>query len=303
MGSGQTVAELDAKFAVAGIARVSRGSGGLPEVVVTAPAAAGEMYLLGAEVTSWKPRGREEALFVSAASKWEEGKAIRGGVPICFPWFGAKGDDPKAPAHGFVRAKAWQLDSIVPKGDAVTVSMSTASDEASKKLWPAEFHLVHRATFGAELTLELEMTNTGAAPLRFEEALHSYFRLGDVTQASVHGLDRIHFLDKTDGNREKTQRGDITITKETDSVYLDTVHAVEIADPTLRRRIRVSKENSLATVVWNPWIEKSKAMSDLGDDEWRQFVCVETCNVAKHGVTLAPGAQHRMRAIIAITDL
>jgi len=297
MGVSELIAELDAKFGIGGIAHVVPGNGGLPKVAVTA-AAAGEMYLLGAEVTSWRPRGRDEALFVSAASKWEAGKAIRGGVPICFPWFGAKADDAKAPAHGFVRAKAWQLDSIVQRGEAVTVSMSTASDEGTRKLWPADFRLVHRATFGAELAMELEMTNTGAAALRFEEALHTYFRVGDITKARVRGLDGIHYLDKTDGNREKTQQGDVVIAKETDNVYLDTAHATAIEDPALRRRIRVNKENSLATVVWNPWIEKTKAMADMGDDEWKQFVCVETCNVGKHGVTLAPGMSHRMTAII-----
>lgn len=303
MSANETIAELDAKFGIAGIARVAAGNGGLPKVAVTAAGAAGEMYLLGAEVTSWKPGGRDEALFVSSASKWEDGKAIRGGVPICCPWFGGKADDPKAPAHGFVRAKAWKLESIVQKGDAVTVSMATVNEEATKKLWPRDFRLVHRATFGAELTMELEMTNTGAAEMRFEEALHTYFRVGDITKVRVHGLNGIHYLDKTDSNREKTQQGDVVIGKETDSVYLGTAHTVEIEDSALRRRIHVSKENSLATVVWNPWSEKIKAMSDMGDDEWKQFVCVETCNVGKHAVTLAPGAQHRMKALVRVTNL
>jgi glucose-6-phosphate 1-epimerase len=159
---------------------------------------------------------------------------------------------------------------------------------------------VHRATFGPELTLELEMTNTGSSPLRFEAALHSYFHVGDITQSRVRGLDGIHYLDKTDGNREKTQHGDVVIAKETDSVYLDTAHTVEIEGAALGRRIRVSKQNSLATVVWNPWAEKAKAMSDLGDDEWKSFVCVETCNVGKHAVALAPGAHHVMKAIVTV---
>jgi len=303
MGTSESNAELDAKFGIPGIARVVAGNGGLPKVVVTGAAAAGEMYLLGGEITSWKPRGREEAVFVSAASKWEDGKAIRGGVPVCFPWFGNKADDPKAPAHGFVRAKAWRLDSIAQQGGAVTVSMSTASDEGTKKLWPAEFRLVLRATFGAELIMELEMMNTGGAPLRFEEALHTYFRVGDIAKTRVHGLDGIRYIDKTDEFKERTQQGDVVIAKETDNVYLDTAGETELEDPALARRIRVSKENSLATVVWNPWMEKAKGMSDMGDEEWKGFVCVETCNVGKHGVTLAPGAEHRMRAVVAISEL
>src|SRR5271154_3673190 len=130
MGTAQTIAELDRRFGIAGAARVLEGNGGLAKVGITSAGAEGEMYLLGAEVTSWKPRGREEVLFVSAASKWADGRAIRGGVPICFPWFGNKADDPKAPAHGFVRAKPWELESIAQAGDAVTVSMVTTSDEA-----------------------------------------------------------------------------------------------------------------------------------------------------------------------------
>jgi glucose-6-phosphate 1-epimerase len=300
MGAAGTIAELDRRFGIPGAARVLEGNGGLPKVSISTAGAAGEMYLLGAEVTSWKPGGAEEVLFVSAASKWADGRAIRGGVPICFPWFGNKTDDPKAPAHGFVRAKAWEIESIVRTGDAVTVSLFTGSDEGTKKMWPADFRLVHRATFGAELSLELEMANTGAAPLRFEEALHTYFRIGDIGRARVRGLDGIHYLDKTDGNREKTQGGDVVFAKETDSVYLDTRHVAELEDAALGRRIRVSKENSLATVVWNPWAEKAKAMSDLGDDEWKQMVCVESCNVGKHAVTLGPGEKHRMKAMIRV---
>ena len=303
MAAAQTIAELDRQFGIPGIARVQEGNGGLPKVEVNSAGIAGEMYLLGAEVTSWKPAGAEEALFVSAASKWADGRAIRGGVPICFPWFGNKADDAKAPAHGFVRAKPWEIESITRAGDAVTVSLLTGSDDGTKKMWPADFRLVQRATFGAELSMELEMTNTGAAPLRFEEALHTYFRIGDIGRARVRGLDGIHYIDKTDGNREKPQQGDVQITAETDRVYLDTRGAVELEDAAMRRRIRVSKENSLATVVWNPWAEKARAMSDFGDEEWKQMVCIETCNVAKHAVTLGPGEKHRMKAMIRVERL
>jgi glucose-6-phosphate 1-epimerase len=302
MGAREAIVEWSRKFAIPGIAQVVAGNGGLPKVAVTSAGASGEMYLLGAGVTSWKPAGAEEVLYVSTASKWADGRAIRGGVPICFPWFGNKSDDPKAPAHGFVRAKPWQLESITQKGDSVTVGMFTASDAETKKLWPADFRLVHRATFGPELAMELEMTNTGQAPLRFEEALHTYFRVGDVRKVRVRGLDGIHYLDKTDGNKEKTQRGDVVIAAETDSVYLDTRHAAELDDPVLRRRIHARKENSLATVVWNPWIVKAKGMSDLGDNEWQQMICIETCNVAKHAVDLPPGQKHTVKALIQVSS-
>ncbi|MGD0965237.1 MAG: D-hexose-6-phosphate mutarotase [Candidatus Acidiferrales bacterium] len=227
--------------------------------------------------TSWKPAGREEVFFVSSESRWEDGRAIRGGIPICFRWFGAK-----APAHGFVRTKAWQIESIARVEDAVRVSMFTESSEDRKKWWPAEFRAVYRVTFDSELSLGLEVTNPGEAPLRFEEAQHAYHRVGDIEKARVRGLDGVRYLDKADSNRERQQQGDVAIVSETDRVYLDTSGAIEIGDPALKRRTRVTKENSRTTVVWNPWIEKAHALSDLADDEWPRMICIETSNVADY---------------------
>jgi glucose-6-phosphate 1-epimerase len=293
-----TVPELDRRFGIPGIARVVEGNGGLAKVAVTSPAAAGEMYLHGAHVTSWQPRDAEEVLFMSTQSRWEDGRAIRGGIPICFPWFADKTDDPSAPAHGFVRTKAWQLESVVRNGDAVTISMSTQSDAGTKKWWPADFHLLHRATFGFELRLELVVTNTGPAELRFEEALHAYFRVGQIEKVRLQGLDKVPYLDKTDLNREKTRQGAVAIVSETDRVYLNTQHAIDLEDDSLNRHIHIAKANSLTTVLWNPWVQKARNLSDLGDDEWMQMVCVETSNVSDFAVKLAPGQEHTMRAIV-----
>jgi len=297
------IAELDRRFGIPGIARVVEGNGGLAKVAIATRETAGEMYLHGAHVTSWQPRGSEEVLFVSAKSRWEDGRAIRGGVPICFPWFADKAGDPKPPAHGFVRATAWQLESIVHAGDAVTVSMFTESNDDTKRWWPADFHLVHRATFGSELSLELVVRNTGATSLHFEEALHTYFRVGHIETARLQGLNTVQYVDKTDLNRKKTQQGPLVIASETDRVYLNTKGAIELEDHSLRRRIEVAKENSFTTVVWNPWVEKAKALSDFGDGEWMQMVCIETSNVSDFAVELAPGEQHTMRAIVRLDDL
>jgi len=205
------IPELDHRFELPGTAQVVEGNGGLSKVRITCPEAVGEMYLHGAHVTSWKPVGGEEVLFLSSQSRWAQGHAIRGGVPVCFPWFGGKADDPTAPAHGFVRTRAWQLESIAQVGGAVTVSMFTESDEGTKRWWPAEFRLVHRATFGSELSLELVVTNTGGTSLRFEEALHAYHRVGNIEKTRVRGLDTVHYFDKTDSNRKKMQHGEIVI--------------------------------------------------------------------------------------------
>jgi glucose-6-phosphate 1-epimerase len=291
---------LDSHFGIAGVAKVVEGNGGLPKVSITTRAAVAEMYLHGATVTSWKPSGAEDVLFLSSESRWAEGHAIRGGVPICFPWFRANADDPKAPAHGFVRTKAWQLESIVKDGDAVTVSMFTVSDEGTKKWWPADFRLVHRARFGSELSQELELTNSGTSSLRFEEALHAYLRIGHIEKAQVVGLKTVHYLDNTDSNQDKIQNGEVMIDSETDRAYLNTRRAIELVDPSLGRRIRVAKENSLTTVVWNPWKQKAQAMSHLGDNEWTEMICLETSNVCDFAVVLAPGQQQRMKTIISI---
>jgi glucose-6-phosphate 1-epimerase len=296
-------AASDYRFEIPGIARVVEGNGGLRKVCVTSPQAEGEIYLHGAHVTSWKPAGREEVFFLSSQSRWEDGRAIRGGVPICFPWFGDKAGDPKAPAHGFVRTKAWQLESIAQTEHGVTVSMFTGNDGDTIRWWPSEFRLVYRVTFGSELTLELEVSNTAATSLRFEEALHAYHRVGNIEKVRLQGLDNVHYLDKTDSNREKMQRGDIAVVSETDRIYLNTSDALELHDPVLRRRTRVAKENSRTTVVWNPWAEKAHSLSDLPHDEWMRMICIETSNVSDCAVDLASGQQHRMKALLTIADL
>jgi glucose-6-phosphate 1-epimerase len=297
------IAELDRRFGIRDVAQVVAGNLGLAKVRITSAGASGEMYLHGAHVTSWQPRGAEEVLFVSSKSRWENGRAIRGGVPICFPWFADKADNRSAPAHGFARTTAWRLESIVETGDAVTVSMVTESNDDTRKWWSADFHLLYRATFGLELRLELVVRNTGATPLRFEEALHAYFRVGKIEQVRLRGLSAVQYLDKTDLNRNKLQQGPIVIASETDRVYLNTKGAVELEDQALRRRIAVAKENSMTTVVWNPWVEKAKAMSDFGAAEWEQMVCIETSNVSDFSVELAPGQQHSMNAIVGLGDL
>jgi glucose-6-phosphate 1-epimerase len=188
-------------------------------------------------------------------------------------------------------------------GDTIVVSLSTVSDEGTRAWWPYDFRLVHRATIGATLTQELMTTNTGTVPARFEEALHTYYRVGAADKVRISGLDGVAYLDNTDGNREKRQTGDIVFTAQTDRAYLDTTHAVEIADPVLRRRIRVEKQNSRTTVVWNPWSTGAQTLSDLGDEEWRTMACVEASNMRVYPVDIAPGQQHTMKTVITVAGI
>ena len=295
-----SVSEWNERFGIPGVAEVVAGQGGLALVRVTTEAASAEIYLHGAQVTSWRPSGADEVLFVSKQSLFVDGKAIRGGIPICFPWFRGKADDPKAPTHGVVRTKEWELTGIEQDGNAVTVTLATENDEAGRRWWPHEFRVEYRVRVGKELSLALTVVNTGGSGMRFEEALHTYHRVGDAEQVRVKGLDGTAYLDNMDGNREKRQAGEVVFTAQTDNAYLDTTEPLEVVDPVLRRRIRTEKGNSRTTVVWNPWREGAKTLADFGDEEWRVMACVEASNIIAYAVELGEGEKHPMTAVLSV---
>lgn len=303
MASSASFSELNTRHGISGISSVVAGSGGLPKVVINSPQCSGEIYLHGGHVTSWAPKGEREVFYLSPNSQWLDGRAIRGGVPVCFPWFGDKADDPTAPAHGFVRTKAWDLESIEANGGDVKVSLGTESSAETSKWWPHEFRLVCRATFGAQLKIELTVSNTGASAFSFEEALHAYFRVGDVEHVAIRGLDSTRYIDKVDQRAVKMQSGDLRITAETDRVYLDTEQAIELTDTDGLRLIRIHKQKSRNTVLWNPWAQKAASMHDLGAGEWKSFVCVETANAGETTVRVDPGQSHSMTAFIEVAAL
>jgi glucose-6-phosphate 1-epimerase len=245
--------ELNRQFGIPGSLEAVAGNGGLTKLVITTAACSAEMYLHGAQVTAWKPVGGEEAIFLSERSSWLEGRAIRGGIPICFPWFRAKADDAKAPAHGFVRTKEWRLDSVTAGEDgSVTVACSTQSDESTEQWFPHEFRLVHRVTFGATLQLELITKNAGRDVFTIQEALHTYFRVGDAQRVRVRGLDGVSYLDNTAGNLKKTQQGDVVLKAATDNAYVNATGPVDLVDAVLHRTLRTEKNHSATTIVWEP---------------------------------------------------
>ncbi len=294
--------QLNDRFAIPGVAQIVPGNEGQPRIRITSAGASAEIYLHGAHITSWIPAGAEEVIFLSSKAQYQDGKAIRGGVPVCFPWFNAKADDPKAPSHGLVRTKSWELESITHEGNAIAVSLSTVSDEATRKWWPHDFRAVQRITISSHLQMELIVNNIGSDMFTFQEALHTYYRVGSVRHVRLVGLDDVSYLDNTEGNIEKIQYGDNTFDQRIDNAYLNTEAELELIDPTLHRRIRIGKQNSRNTVVWNPWSELAKGMADLGD-EWPHFVCVEAANIRANAVTLQPGEQHTMTANIRIERL
>lgn len=304
MDAASHIEGLNRRFGVAGVVEIVARGGGLPAVRITSNAAAAEISLYGAQVLRWRPAGADEALFLSDRSRWEPGEAIRGGIPICFPWFRQKADDADAPVHGFVRTREWRLDSLRADDDGtVTLVCVTGSDDATRRWWPHEFLAVYRVRVGRVLRLELSVVNRGVSAMRFEEALHTYFRVGEVGLARVHGLDGVTYLDNTQGNRTRTQHWDLEVMRETDNAYVDTTGAVEVIDPALERRLRTEKTNSASTVVWNPWHEGAAGLPDLGPEEWRRMLCVEASNVLGCAVTLGPGEEHTMRAQIGVEEI
>jgi glucose-6-phosphate 1-epimerase len=300
----ETVSHIDAlnrRFGVAGIAQIVAGKGGFPTVHITSRLARADVSLYGAQVLSWRPEGHEEVIFLSGKSRFEQGQAIRGGIPVCFPWFRDKADNPKAPKHGFVRTREWRLDSLRADEDgSVTLVCVTSSDDSTRALWPHDFLLVYRIRIASTLRLELSVMNRGANPLRFEEALHTYFHIGDIHQARVRGLDAVTYLDNTSANKSRRQDGSLAMTAPNDNAYMDTEVPVDILDPVLHRRLRTEKLHSCTTVVWNPWESGAAAISDLGNDEWQHMLCVEASNILSAAVTLAPGEEHMLRATISV---
>jgi D-hexose-6-phosphate mutarotase len=287
-------------------ARLERGPGGLERLAMASPDGDAIVYLHGAHVAHYRPRGAAHpVMWVSRDSHFvggAPGKAIRGGVPICFPWFGAKAGAPEAPSHGVARVLAWTLGPVTREADgALRASLSLESDDFTRRLYPHDFVATFTVTVGCRLQMELAVRNAGADPMRYEEALHSYFAVGDARRVAVHGLEGAPYFDKTDGGARKPgEAAPIAIARETDRVYAGARGTVTIADPVWDRRIVVSKSGSDTTVVWNPWIDKARSLADFGDDEWLEMVCVESANAGDDARTLPPGATHALATTIDV---
>lgn len=279
------------------VVKMSEGSGGLPVLTVRSAAAEADIYLQGAQLTHWQPRGAKPVIFLSERSLFEDGKPIRGGVPVCFPWFGPK---PGESAHGFARNHAWQLEEVALEDEIVQVTLSLESTPEMLARWPHPFQarLIYRV--GGTLEMTLEVRNAGGVPMTFSEALHTYFVVGDAAKTRVTGLEGAEYRDFPDRTQLTRQEGPIEFTEETDRVYVNTRSTCVLEDPTMQRRIVVEKSGSETTTVWNPWIAKSAALPDFGDDEWKRMVCIETVNALENSVTLEPGGVHRMTAKIVV---
>jgi len=287
---------------IPGRVTIAAGNGALPKVVVTADAGSAEIYLHGAHVTAFQKKGDRPLLFVSKKSEFASDKAIRGGVPIIFPWFGPREG---AVMHGFARMTEWELTKTVLMPDGSVKVVFTLPDAVSiKASWPvARINFI--VTVSDKLTMELAVANLSSENLGFENCLHTYFAIGDINGVTVTGLESQAYDDfaaGAGGARCPAAKQPLRITQETNRVYFDSPQTVEIRDDSFKRVIKVEKQNSKSTVVWNPWTTQ-KMPGDFDQAEHAQMLCVESGNVKQNKVVLSPNQTSDLKVIVSSRPL
>lgn len=279
--------------------RFKMGKGDIPQIEIVNEQASARISCQGAQVLSWIPKGEAEVIWVSQDASFAPGKSVRGGIPICWPWFGPHTTNAAFPAHGYARTVMWQVTAAerLENGETqVSFALDTRQlDAARREMWPLSTRAEYRLTIAKSLKMELTTVNASDREIIIGEALHTYFNVSDVASTSVAGLDGKDYLDKTDGFKRKTQKGAITIDSEVDRVYLNTADDVAIDDK--KRKIIIKKQGSQSTVVWNPWQAAAEKMGDLGQDGYLKMLCVESANAAENTVSIKPGNSHKMLVI------
>jgi glucose-6-phosphate 1-epimerase len=289
------------KREIPGSVRVTADQGGLAKIVVTSRFSTAEIYPHGAHITHFQKNGEPPLIFLSRKSFFQPDKAIRGGIPICFPWFGAREGNVM---HGVARLSEWELTETTAAPDgSVKLNFLLPAKSLTQAGWPAA-KVNFTVTVAEKLTMELSVANATTQDFIFEDCLHSYFSVGDITQVAITGLKGLSYLDKVDHFARKLETGDaIKIGSEVDRVFLNATGAVEIQDAKWRRTISVEKSGSASAVVWNPWIEKAAGMADFGAEEYQGMVCVEAGNVGDSKITLAPGKSASLKVILSSKPL
>ena len=286
---------------------VRDGATGMEKVLLREPGgASAQIHLYGGHVTSWKNDKGEELLFLSSKAIFKPPKAIRGGIPVCFPQFGGFGS---LEQHGFARNRMWSIDINPPPPPSVSVTgiskpyadliLKPSDDEL--KIWPHNFELCQRIVLGlnGELTSIIRVRNTDSKPFTFTFALHTYLSVSDISEVRIEGLETLDYLDNLHDKERFTEQGDaITFDAEVDRIYLGTPTKIAIIDHEKKRTFVLKKEGLPDAVVWNPWEKKAKSMSDFGDDEYKHMLCVEAAAVEK-SITLRPGEEWKARQEIS----
>lgn len=299
-----SISELNSRFALPDLLSFQEGPGGLTVANVTSPQGEAMISLSGGHVMSWHPTGEKPVLWLSGFAKFAPNKSIRGGVPVCWPWFGPHATESSFPGHGFARTVPWNVVATEATAEGVvSLTLELEQPEASRAQWPHASRARLTVSVGRELGLSLATRNLGGEAFVLGEALHTYFAVGDIRQAPIMGLAGCTYVDKVDGSTRKVQEGAIAIGSEVDRVYVDTEADCAIEDASLGRRIRIRKSGSRSTVVWNPWSAKAEKMGDFGPDGHLGMVCVESGNALENVVNLAPGAEHVMNCVVSVEAL
>ena len=298
------IAELSARFAIADRLRFVELAEDFIVAEVTTPEARARIALQGAHVMDYQIGEEAPLIWLSRDARFAPGKSIRGGVPVCWPWFGPHASNASLPGHGFARTVPWTLvEARLLPDSRLQLAFELIESETTRAQWPHACTLRNTITVGPELEVALTTTNTGTQPFTLGQALHTYFTVGDVAQAGVLGLDGCEYLDKVDGGARKRQSGALGFSQETDRIYLATRGHCVIQDPALAREIVITSTGSRSTVVWTPWAEKAAKMGDFGADGWKGMLCVENANAADDVVQLAPGETHCLAAQFRSTPL
>ena len=294
----ESIASLNSQWGGT-LVRFEQRYGG-PVAILDAAGGTAVVALQGAQLLSFVPKGGREVLWLSPLAKLGTGKAVRGGIPICWPWFGPAPDDAKKPAHGFVRAAPWRVLDCGNDRDPAFIRLGFDAGGIDPALWPHRAEVQIEIAVGESfLRVALETTNSGPTAFRLTQALHSYLAVGDIAEVMIEGLDGRRYIDQLAPATRSVQSGPIRIGGEVDRIYQQSPDTVTVIDSANARRITVAKSGSRSTVVWNPWVEKSGRLGDMGEDGYRHMVCIETANAGEDVVTLAPGARHRLVTTIS----
>jgi len=290
------LAQLNSRFGLIDQLKFVEGPGGLIFAEIDNALGTAYLCLQGAHVTTFRPKDQAEpVVWLSDYAKFAVGKSIRGGVPVCWPWFGPHATETGFPGHGFARTVMWDVTGTAALASGETeITLALVETEQTRAQWPHPTRVELKVAVGQSLKMTLSTSNLGDSEIRIGEALHTYFQIGDIAEIKLLGLDGCEYLDKVGGSNRRTQSGDVSFTGEVDRVYLNTEATCVIEDSRLQRRISVAKSGSRSTVVWTPWREKADKMGDFGVDGWRRMVCVESANALDNVVVVAAGQTHRM---------
>jgi glucose-6-phosphate 1-epimerase len=297
-----TIAQLNNDFAISGQLQFSEGKGGFPLIEIDNGQAQATISVYAGQVLKFQPAGANaDLLFVSDSAYYQPGKAIKGGIPICWPWFGPDPEGKGRASHGFVRDRQWQVIATQALSDGKTkVTLGLTDTDETRAIWPYAFNFNIEITVGTTLQVELVTRNTDSQDFQVTQALHTYFTIGDINQTNVVGLSGTEYLDKANGGAQKSQVGAVTVAAEVDRIYLNVPSNLTIEDAALNRKINIQATGSKTTIVWNPWIEIAAKMADLGDLDYQKFICVETANAADEVITVPAGGEYRLGATYSL---